>query len=78
MAAEYYTTELCMTSDPIWLQEDYVYRVSRIGSTPLCIIVQTKLEIVHIIYPAISIRRRGFYFFFLKTETNAHLLLGDI
>ena len=47
MAVEYYTTELCMTSDPIWLQEDYVYRVSRIGSTPLCIIVQTKLEIVY-------------------------------
>ena len=57
---------LSMTSDPIWLQEDYVYRVSRIGSTPLCIMYKL-LEIAYMsyiyIYTQSNIHTRGSYFF---------------
>ena len=53
-----------MTSDPIWLQEDYVDRVSRIGSTPLCIMYKL-LEIAYMsyIYTQSNIHTRGSYFF---------------
>ena len=61
-----------MTSDPIWLQEDYVYRVSRIGSTPLCIMYKL-LEIAYMsyIYTQSNIHTRGSYFFF---KNERHLL----
>ena len=67
---------LCMTSDPIWLQEDYVYRVSRIGSTPLCIMYKL-LEIAYMSYIYIprAISIRGGPIFFSKMKDMLHICL---